>query len=324
MSKKLVEVTRSDYEESSHFGVGALVNSNGKIIKKWGDTSLLIYPRSSLKPIQSLNLYKDGFLDKYKLSEKQIAISTSSHFADEIHVDLIEDWLKKINLNEDKLACGEDWPWTLNQKFRAKETFNKKRRIFHNCSGKHCAHLAVCVDRGLEIENYNSKNHTLQLELFNLIEKLINFKPAHIGIDGCTLPNPLIPLEKFAHLMAKFSDFSSLDNIGAIAEKIFRACVNNPDYAGGEESDNTKLTKLFKGKAFFKNGAEGVFVAIIPDIKSSIVVKILDGNPVASSTAIAGMISELNIIDKSLLTDFLNKPVYNSTNTQIGNVKWIG
>ena len=59
-SVKLVEVTRSGEIESFHHGVAVLINSSGNVLKKWGDIERLIYPRSSLKPIQSLNLYKDG------------------------------------------------------------------------------------------------------------------------------------------------------------------------------------------------------------------------------------------------------------------------
>ena len=98
MLKKLVTVTRSGSIESEHYGVGAIVNSEGKILKEWGDSSQLIYPRSSLKPIQSLNLFKDGHIEKENLSEKQIAFSTSSHFAEDIHQELIQDWLKKLEI----------------------------------------------------------------------------------------------------------------------------------------------------------------------------------------------------------------------------------
>jgi len=324
MLKKLVTVTRSGSIESEHYGIGAIVDSSGKILKEWGDSSSLVYPRSSLKPIQSLNLFKNGYIQKANLSEKQIAFSTSSHFAEDIHQELIENWLKKLDLDESKLACGEDWPWMLHNKFKAFGIYKHKRKIFHNCSGKHCAHLAVLIDRGLDIEKYNLKEHLIQKELFDLVENLSEFKLDHIGVDGCTLPNPLMPLNKFGKLIANFADFKKLGDLGLIANKIYNSCVNEPDYAGGNESDNSKLTKLFEKKAFFKNGAEGVFVAIIPDQKISIVVKIIDGNSRASSTAIAGMISELNIIDKSKLESFLNKPIINSIGDTIGDISWVG
>lgn len=324
MLKKLVTISRSGYIESEHFGCGAIVDSDGKILKEWGDSSQLIFPRSALKPIQSLNLYKDGYIDKVNLTEKQIAFSTSSHFAEDIHQELIKDWLKNLNLDESMLACGEDWPWQLHNKFKAYDKYKKRRKIFHNCSGKHCAHLAVSVERDLPINNYNSQLHPLQKELFDLIENLSEFKINQIGVDGCTLPNPMLPINKFGYLLAKFTDYKKIDNLGSVAKKIFEACVNEPDYAGGAESDNSLLTKLFNKRVFFKNGAEGVFLAIIPEKKISIVVKILDGSARAAATAIAGMISELDLIDKSKLETYLNRTISNSIDQPVGNITWVG
>jgi L-asparaginase II len=222
------------------------------------------------------------------------------------------------------LACGEDWPWQLHNKFKAYDKYKKRRKIFHNCSGKHCAHLAVSVERDLPINNYNSQLHPLQKELFNLIENLSEFKINQIGVDGCTLPNPMLPINKFGYLLAKFTDYKKIDKLGSVAKKIFEACVNEPDYAGGAESDNSLLTKLFNKRVFFKNGAEGVFLAIIPEKKISIVVKILDGSARAAATAIAGMISELDLIDKSKLETYLNRTISNSIDQTVGNITWVG
>ena len=109
----------------------AIVNSEGKILKEWGDSSQLIYPRSSLKPIQSLNLFKDGHIEKVKsLQKNRLLFSTSSHFAEDIHQELIQDWLKKLDINESKLACGEDWPWMLDNKFKAFGKYKQKEKFF--------------------------------------------------------------------------------------------------------------------------------------------------------------------------------------------------
>ena len=41
MLKRLVTVTRSGSIESEHYGIGAIVDSTGKILKEWGDLSLI-------------------------------------------------------------------------------------------------------------------------------------------------------------------------------------------------------------------------------------------------------------------------------------------
>ena len=322
-SVKMVEITRSDEVESFHNGVAVLINSSGEVLKEWGNSDLNIYPRSALKPIQTLNLYKDGVDETMNLTDKQIAITTASHHAENFHQELISNWLKKIDISEDNLSCGQDWPWNLEDKFYAKSQYKNKRKIFHNCSGKHCGHLAVSKYRDLPIKNYNQKNHPIQKELINLIENLSEYKIKNIGIDGCTLPNPLIPIKKFAYAMAQIADYKKLNENSNIAKRIFDSCIKFPEITGGTNSVNCALTKISEGKIFFKNGAEGVFVAIIPEQKSSLVVKIDDGASRAAEVAIAGLISELKIIDEEKLQKFKKSPVKNSTDQIIGYMNFL-
>ena len=314
----MVEVTRSGEIESFHQGAAVLINSSGEILKEWGNSDKLIYPRSALKPIQSLNLYKNGVAKGLNISDEYIAITTASHHSESFHQKMVIEWLEKINLSEDNLCCGHDWPWNLEDKFEAKNNYKKKRRIFHNCSGKHCGHLAVSQFKDLPIENYNQSNHPIQKELINLIENLSHSKVNNIGIDGCTLPNPLISIKNFAYTMAQFGDYNKLNENSDIAKRIFESCVKFPELTGGTNSINCALTKLSKRRIFFKNGAEGVFVAIIPEQKSALVVKIDDGASRAAEVAIAGLISELKIIDDEKLHKFKKISVKNSTDQTIG------
>ena len=319
---KMVEVTRSDAVESVHYGNAVLIDSSGKILNEWGNSDLLIYPRSALKPIQSLNLYKDGVAEGLNLSDECIALTTASHHAENFHQKIISDWLKVLNLDENKLSCGADWPWNMDDKFKAHSNNGKKRKIFHNCSGKHCGHLAVSKYKGLSIENYQKNDHPIQKDLIKLVENLSNYKIKNIGVDGCTLPNPLIPLKKFALAASQLVDYKKLKEHSAIAQRIFKSCTKFPELTGGTNSVNCNLTKLSKGKIFFKNGAEGVFLALIPELKSALAVKITDGAARAAEVAIAGLISDLKIIDETQLEKFKKKPVTNSTDQIIGYMNW--
>jgi len=319
----MVEVTRSDFTESTHYGVAVLINSNGEILREWGNSNILIYPRSALKPIQSLNLYKDGVAEGLNLSDDFIALTTASHHAENIHQKMINNWLKKIKLKEKHLSCGPSWPWNIKDQFKAHTKYKIKRRIFHNCSGKHCGHLAVSKYKNLPIKNYQNKNHPIQKDLIKLIEDLSKYKIKNIGVDGCTLPNPLIPLKKFAFAAAQLADYKKLNDHSVIAKRIFDSCVKFPEIAGGSKSINSILTKLSKGKAFVKNGAEGVFVAIMPEKKSALAVKIIDGARRAAEVAIAGLLSELKIINNNKIEKIKKMPIRNSANQVVGSMKWI-
>ena len=63
-------------------------------------------------------------------------------------------------------------------------------------------------------------------------------------------------------------------------------------------------------------------MALIPEIKSALVVKILDGAARAAETAIAGLISELNIIDANELAKIKSSEVTNSVGQKIGKMKF--
>ena len=316
----MVEVTRSDFTESIHHGTAVLINSNGEILKEWGNSNILIYPRSALKPIQSLNLYKDGVAESLNLSDKLIALTTASHHAETIHQEMVDNWLKKMNLNENHLSCGPAWPMNEKYQLEAYSKYKTKRKIFHNCSGKHCGHLAVCQYKNLPIRNYQNRKHPIQKDLIQLIEDLSKYKIKNVGVDGCTLPNPLMPLKKFAFAAAQLADYKKLNDHSVIAKRIFDSCVKFPEIAGGTRSINSILTKLSNGKTFVKNGAEGVFVAIIPELKSALAVKIIDGAKRAAEVAIAGLLSELKIINNEKIK---KRPIKNSAGQIIGSMKWV-
>ncbi len=320
---KMVEITRNNIVESAHQGAAVLINSSGEILKEWGNSDILIYPRSALKPIQSLNLYKEGVAEALNMSDELLALTTASHHAETFHQEMISNWLKLMNLSENNLSCGPAWPWNINDQFQAHSKYKEKRKIFHNCSGKHCGHLAVSKHKNLPIENYQKKDHPIQKDLIKLIEDLSQYKIKNIGVDGCTLPNPLIPLKKFALAASQLADYDKSNEHSAIAKRIFNSCTKFPEITGGTNSINCILTKLSKGKIFFKNGAEGIFVAIIPEQKSALAVKITDGAARAAEVAIAGLISELKIINEKEIEIFKKRPVTNSANQIVGCMKWV-
>ena len=88
--------------------------------------------------------------------------------------------------------------------------------------------------------------------MIKLIEDLSKYKIKNVGVDGCTLPNPLIPLKKFAFAAAQLADYKKLNDHSVIAKRIFDSCVKFPEIAGGSKSINSILTKLSKGKHLLK------------------------------------------------------------------------
>ena len=321
----LVAATRGEVIENIHQGIAIAIDSNYRIIKQWGDTTAEIFPRSALKPIQTFGIISTGTDKALKLKDEQIALATSSHHAETIHVDMVKLWLKELKLEEEDLTLGSAWPLSLKRKDYILRHEGRKSKLYHNCSGKHCGQLSICVHQKFKTLNYQDLKHPVQKLFIQNLEKLSETKINHIGIDGCGLPAPSLPLERFAYALTKFADPAKLDGVDKKAVmKVFECCVKFPVLFGGSESVNSILTKSSKKKILIKNGADGVFSAIIPEEKMAIVVKIKDGNMTAAEIAIAGLLRDLKILDNDEVKKLISQPIINSAGKSSGKMYWLG
>ena len=320
----LVQVTRGDITENIHQGVAVAMDSTGRIIKQWGDVKTEIFPRSALKPIQTFGIITSGADKALNINEERIALATSSHHAEPVHLEMVKSWLIELKLEEEDLALGPAWPLGAKRKDYILRHEGRKSRIYHNCSGKHCGQLSICVHQKFKTLNYQDPKHPVQKLFIENLEKLAETKIKHLGIDGCGLPAPSLPLERFAYALTKFADPSKLDGIEQKAvKKIFDSCVKYPILFGGSESVNSILTKSSNKKILVKNGADGVFSAIIPEEKVSIVVKIKDGNMKAAEVAIAGLLKELKFLDNDEVKKLISQRILNSAGLKTGNINWL-
>jgi L-asparaginase II len=321
----LVAVTRGKVVENMHQGIAIAMDSNYRIIKKWGNTSTEIFPRSALKPIQTFGIISTGTDKGLKLNDEQIALATSSHHAEPIHVEMIKSWLEVLKLEEEDLTLGPAWPISLKRKDYILRHEGRKSKIYNNCSGKHCGQLSICVHQKFKTLNYQDSKHPVQKLFIQNLEKLSETKINHIGIDGCGLPAPSLPLERFTYALTKFADPTKLEGVDKKAViKVVECCVKYPTLFGGSESVNSILTKSSSKRVLVKNGADGIFSAIIPDEKMAIVVKIKDGNTKAAEVSIAGLLKDLKILNNDEVKKFINLPIINSTGKKTGEMSWIG
>ncbi len=321
----LVQVTRGNLVENIHQGIAIAINSNNQIIKKWGDITTEIFPRSALKPIQTFGIFSSGTYEALQLSDERIAFATSSHHAEPLHIEMAKQWLKDLKLDESNFTLGPSWP--LGDKRREDIVRNDgvKTKIYHNCSGKHLGQLSICVHKNFNISEYDNPSHPVQQLFIKNLEQLSEIKIKNIAIDGCGLPAPALPLERFAFALTKFADPQQLSGLEqAAAKKIVQCCVDHPVYFGGSQSVNSILTKSSNKKILVKNGADGVFAAIVPDKKMVVVVKIKDGNMKAAEVAIAGLLLDLKLLDHEIVQQLAHQPITNSVGVKSGSIKWIG
>jgi len=209
----MVEVTRSGFTESTHSGVAVLINSSGETLQEWGNSNTLIYPRSALKPIQTLNLYKDGVAKALGFSDNLIALTTASHHAENIHQKMINNWLKKMNLKEKHLSCGPSWPWNIKDQFKA---------IVLNQSGEKFSREIKILDKSF----FKVGNVLVKVDYSGL-----NYKDALILKNGGKLVKeyPHIPGVDFSGKVIESDslDFKSGDDV------VLTGCKVGEIYPGG-------------------------------------------------------------------------------------------
>jgi L-asparaginase II len=144
-------------------------------------------------------------------------------------------------------------------------------------------------------------------------------RPLHYGIDGCTVPNFVVPLRALARAMARIADPLDLPPARAEAcRTIFAAMTRHPELVGGTGRACTLLMRQNAALAV-KMGAEGVFVAILPELGLGVALKIDDGAGRAAETAMAGMLIALGALpEEGAAQKLAQAPIPNTRGRTVG------
>lgn len=137
----VVNFKRGTLVESSHKVHCAVVSITGEMLESFGEYQKLTSWRSAAKPFQVLPFIRHNGIARYKINEAELAIMAASHNGEPVHIKLVRDILKKMDIAESELACGAAAP--LNS--RIAREMDRRGEVFaaihNNCSGKHtCMH----------------------------------------------------------------------------------------------------------------------------------------------------------------------------------------
>ena len=323
----LVEVTRNNTVESQHFGAAVVCDFKGNVIESWGDINRLVFPRSALKPMLAIHLIESGASDHYNLSDAELSLACSSHQGEKMHQDMVLSWLKRLGLTEDSLACGAVLPEDTESAHKLLASGQHGCRIHHNCSGKHTGFLTTALHLGLPINTYHLLEHSLQQLSLEILSDLadIDLKQFPVGIDGCGLPAPTMPLLQLGRAVARFArpDYLSESRANAIY-RLHEAITNEPLYIAGHGSVVSELNEVTKGEVLAKTGAEGIVTAALPERGLGIAVKIADGGNRARSVALLAILDHLGALsdeNKQKLQAHISPAIINSRGEIVGEVR---
>lgn len=293
----MVELWRGGLLESTHLGHAVLVDETGQIVQAWGDPERIIFPRSSCKMIQALPLVESGAADAFGLTPVQLALSCASHQGAALHVNAARDWLAGIGLGEPDLRCGSHEPYDKAERDRLICDHEGPCQLHNNCSGKHSGFLTVTKHLKAGPE-YVEIDHPLQKAIRAATEEVTGETVAGYGIDGCSAPNFAMSVAGLARAMAAFAKAREGGSVRERAMQRLRdAMAAHPEYVAGEGRSCTELMRAMGGRVAIKTGAEAVFIAMIPEKKLGLAMKIEDGNSRASEAALVGILTRLGVLD---------------------------
>jgi len=293
----MVELWRGGLLESTHLGHAVLVDDTGQIVQAWGDPERIIFPRSSCKMIQALPLVESGAADAFGLTTAQLALSCASHQGAALHVNMATRWLADLGLGETDLRCGSHEPYDRTERDRLIKTDTSPCQFHNNCSGKHSGFLTAVQHMKVGPE-YTEIDHPLQRAIKTATEEVTGEDSTGYGIDGCSAPNFTTSVQGLARAMARFAGANPDGDARARAmHRLTRSMAAYPDLVAGEGRACTELMRAMGGRVSIKTGAEAVFVAIIPEQKLGIALKIEDGNSRASEAALVSILTRLGVLN---------------------------
>jgi L-asparaginase II len=252
---------RSGFQESVHHGVVVALGRDGSVEWSVGDPEVVIYPRSSLKPLQAASMVGAG-LD---IDDRLLATVCASHDGRPEHVAAVAEILAGVGLDEEDLCNTPTLPLDPDANSAAVRAGEPPSSILQNCSGKHAGMLATAIVNGWPTAGYTDPDHPVQLRILDDLQRAVG-RIDHVGVDGCGAPAASVSLIGLA---------AAVRRLAVDGHPVHRAMTRHPEMVGGPTRDVTRVMRLVPG-LLAKDGAEGVQVAALPDGRA-LAVKVADG-----------------------------------------------
>jgi L-asparaginase II len=323
----LVEQTRGGYVENRHRGAFVVVDRHGTVVASAGDIGRRVFPRSAIKSMQALAMVTSGAIDRFALTDEELALACASHQGEDFHVSGVTHFLGHIGLAAGDLECGAHAPTSPAARDALRASGAKPTALHNNCSGKHSGMLSVAKALGVPTEHYVERDHPVQKAVRAAIETVVGepLSLDYCGTDGCSIPTWAAPLSAFAAGFARMATGEGLPpDLAQAAHRIFDAATSHPHLVAGTDHPDTLIMRAFGGRVMQKGGAEGVQCGAIRDLGLGYALKIDDGNMQASQLAMANLLKRFARPDTAqveVLDRFARQKVLNVRKFEVGEMR---
>lgn len=321
--------------ESVHAVDAIICDGDGRTLAIHGDGDAMAFPRSAIKALQALPLVESGAADAYRFEPRHLALACASHNGEPAHAAGAREMLERAGLSPVCLECGAQLPYHPRDHLALARAGEEPGALHNNCSGKHAGFLALAAHQGMETRGYVRFTHPLQKQIASVLTQATGAEhgDANYGIDGCSIPTWRIPLAALAAAFARFGVGNDRDPARSRAMIRLRdACMAHPEMVAGSERFDTLIMQALPGRVFTKTGAEGVFVACLPELGVAFALKCRDGATRAAEVACAHLVltlleeadSTLSQAEADTLKRLANPPILNRNAITVGKVEVVG
>lgn len=324
----VVEEYRGGKVENIHQGIICVINEKKEVVYEKGNIESHVYYRSAMKPIQAIPVFTTNIIEKYQLNQQEAALFTASQRGEKYHQEALERLIEKLGVSEELLVCGASYP--LNDEPNEQYVWDHmpKRKLLHNCAGKHLGFLAYAREKGYELSNYDDLEHPLQQEI---LKQLVNLSETPIdninkGVDGCGVPVYGVPLRNMAISYLKFvaPDLIGDEQTAQAVTKIGEVMNAHPEIVASHNFICTAL--LQDNNIIAKGGAQGVYCLALKKERISIALKVLSGSELVWPVLVAEILEKLNYSNKETIARLLairSKAIMNDSGKPIGETRVI-
>lgn len=324
----VVEEHRGGTVENIHQGIICVINEKKEVVYEKGNIESHVYYRSAMKPIQAIPVFTTNIIKKYQLNQQEAALFTASQRGEKYHQEVLERLIEKLGVSEELLVCGASYP--LNDESKEQYVWDRKpkRKLLHNCAGKHLGFLAYAKEKGYELSNYDDLEHPLQQEILKQIVNLSETPIENInkGVDGCGVPVYGVPLKNMAISYLKFGapDLIGDEKTAHAVTKIGEVMNAHPEIVASHKFICTEL--LQDNNIIAKGGAQGVYCLALKKERISIALKVLSGSELVWPVLVAEILEKLNYSNKETIARLLairSKVIMNDSGKPIGETRVI-
>jgi L-asparaginase II len=292
----VVRVIRSGRTESIHRVHVAVCDVEGRLIASAGDSGREVFARSCMKPLQAT--VSLAHAQSERLTDGQVAVICASHNGEPVHVRTVRSILTRAGLSDADLRTPPGLP--IDPEWRRR--VHGRRRVLHDCSGKHAGMLLACVRSGWPIETYRRRGHPLQRQITRAARSASGWPDLFVGVDGCGVPVHAMPLRAMATLYARLAEPERLDEpLAAHAARAVAAMRRRPYMVGGRHRVDTEVMSIVPD-VIVKEGAEALDCAALLTPALGVAVRVDDGGYRAVGPSLIRVLDVLGAMPRAART----------------------